>query len=106
MQIGPIKMSDLLTIAENLPVNHGIFGKFQQELSHDTEVLVASFDDLGEDEDEPIEARNLGFVNVITSTELKSIIENMNLQKITPSIDDYLKAISFYVENDAFVVIL
>lgn len=103
MQTEVMKLGLLLSRADELPQNHGIFGRLDETTSLETNVMIADFDCLEDEEDEPSEARELGFKSLLTTGELKDVVYSASLQKQELAPGDLLRAFLHYMYNDSYV---
>lgn len=83
-----------------------LFADRSQGLTLATACIVHDPDDVDDGEDDlPEAARKLGLSYVIDMQTLQSICLNMKEQKPAAMVEDFHRALLFYLANDAFIVL-
>ncbi|SDE76396.1 hypothetical protein SAMN05192589_1334 [Paracidovorax valerianellae] len=88
--------------------NGWLYTKESEKLKENSEVFFYTADlNLAPDEEKTIRKKYAeeGFFPYLTKEDIEDIIENLTEQAENPSINDYIKAIIFFHENDAFIEI-
>jgi len=95
-------MKQIITDINNLLKDIDIFTDGQifsedRSVRADTDILVIYNDPYFDEE------RVNKYCYLISVFQIKEVIENLNQQLIKPNTQDYVDAINFYIENDAFI---
>ncbi|AUH64615.1 DUF7716 domain-containing protein [Paracoccus zhejiangensis] len=81
-----------------------LFAEPVKPLTAETPCMVHDPNDVEDDElDLPNAVVEAGFDYVIAMQTVQSIVENARLQGRGDSLEDRLRALNFYLENDAFI---
>lgn len=72
-------------------------------LSPGDRCVVCDSRDMDEDEDIPREATAEGLTICLTARQIKGVVDNLTQQVDQPNRDLVLEALSYYVENDAYL---
>lgn len=89
--------------ADSLPNGYAVFSFNKRPLTLHQPVMLAKLDSLEPDEDEPAEARELGYRYILGVSELQDVVVNARLQVSSPTLQQLLDALNFYFARDAFI---
>lgn len=90
---------------EKLNLDHALFLP-TPPWSRDSKALVLDPDDVEnpeDPEDDPKAAKEAGLIYVIMMQDLNDIMFNIEEQIRSPEFNDYLDALNYYIDNDAFM---
>ncbi|GKT02067.1 hypothetical protein AVKW3434_21780 [Acidovorax sp. SUPP3434] len=99
-----IELKDALASIENQ--NGWLYCKKNKELKENSEVFFYIADlNLSPDEEKAVRHgySTEGFYPYLTKEDIEDVIENLNEQLEKPSTKDYINALIFFHENDAFI---
>jgi hypothetical protein len=96
-------IEQVLLAADSLSSGYAVFSFNKQPLTVHQPVMLAELDLLEPDEDEPAQARELGYRYILGVSELQDVVTNARLQVSAPTLQQLLDALNFYFARDAFI---
>ena len=92
------KLVDLIAKADNLEWNLWVYSEPFESLTPDIQCIAIDVDNavLGADGFTPMEVENRGFQELISMQDLQAVLKNSDSQMA-------IKAIDYYVKNDAYL---
>jgi hypothetical protein len=98
-------LRELLVDVQDFSWKDSLFLPTTGTLSLDSNCAVLNMDDLDEDEETPKFAIDNNLKYALTIQDVKDVVKNIREQSPECTDDDLLKALLYYYQNDAFILL-
>jgi len=100
-------LGEVLRNAGELPWDHHLYVPKAEQLKNGSSVIILNDDEELErsDNDEPIYTEMKNMMYLLGLSAVQDVVENLQKQTNSPSIEELFEALEYYIENNAFIKI-